>query len=253
MNVDQPQLELQLKVWKELAISKQMLMKTATDALKLDPACSPNELKDAIERFIAKIAQADADAANAQENAKHSIAAMEKKLEVSAKAQAAAEALAADLQKKQELAREQMAHERASAAKEMQKLKERLAEKEKALKAINTALADTPEGVLKKMNALKKEKQKEADDRRQVEASLATLRKDKQQQDQKLTFLQTSSAKLITQHRDVHAVALQLQERAKTLAPEATDLPVLPELDTKLIEEIEAGEAKKEEKDSKKK
>ena len=43
------QQDLQLKVWKELAISKQILMRAATEALKLDPECTQEELKDALE------------------------------------------------------------------------------------------------------------------------------------------------------------------------------------------------------------
>ena len=58
--VEQAQLELQLKVWKELAISKQMLMRTAAEALKLDPNCSQEELKAALEAALKKVAEADA-------------------------------------------------------------------------------------------------------------------------------------------------------------------------------------------------
>ena len=72
--MEQAQLELQLKVWKELAISKQVLMRTATDALKLDPNCSQDELKVALETFIRKISKADAEVVQAREQAKQAIA-----------------------------------------------------------------------------------------------------------------------------------------------------------------------------------
>ena len=62
---------------------------------------------------------------------------------------------------------QQMANQRAAAATDLQKVKDRLTEREMSLKAINTALADTPANVLKKMNTLKKQKQEEADARRQ--------------------------------------------------------------------------------------
>jgi hypothetical protein len=39
---------LDLKVWKELAIKKQILIKAATDALGLDPECSEEELRAAL-------------------------------------------------------------------------------------------------------------------------------------------------------------------------------------------------------------
>ena len=40
--------EVQLQVWKDLAISKQILMGAATDALGLDAECSTEELKSAL-------------------------------------------------------------------------------------------------------------------------------------------------------------------------------------------------------------
>jgi len=241
--VNQAQLELQLKVWKELAISKQVLMRSAAEALKLDPNCSPDELKQALDGVLKKIAEAESSLRTAREEARTSIAGLEQKLSTSVRAHTIAQAAADDLLKKQENAAQQMAAERATAAKEAQRLKDALAEKERALKAINTALADTPENVVKKMNALKKQKQDEADARRQVESSFTTLRAEKQQQDKKLADAQARSTKLITQHRDLHALCEKLVEQLKPLASDAKSVPTVPELDTKLLEEIEKGES----------
>ncbi len=237
--VNQPELELQLKVWKELAISKQMLMRAATDALKLDPNCSQEELKAALEAVLKKIAKAETEAADARAQAKITITAMENKVAASERSLATAQASVAQLQAGQENSARQMATERAAAAKELQKVKDRVAELEKALKAINTALSDTPENVIKKMNVLKKQKQEEADVRRQIEASLNTLRIEKRQQDQKVV----SAEKLATQYRELHAVSLKLHEQAKAALPDAKDLPTVPELDTKLLENLGAAVA----------
>jgi colicin import membrane protein len=240
--VNQPELELQLKVWKELAISKQMLMRAATEALKLDPNCTHDELKQALEVVIKKIAKADVDVKEAQEQAKAAITAMERKVAGTELALVTAQSTVAELRQAQETVATQMGAERATAAKELQKVKAQLAEKDKALKAVNTALADTPENVIKKMNVFKKQKQEEADARRQVETALNTLRTEKRQQDQKLA----SSQKLVTQYRDLHALSAKLHEQLKPLVADAKDLPMLPELDTKLLEEIEpAANAKK--------
>src|SRR5262249_44143959 len=114
--------------------------------------------------------------------------------------------------------------------------------KDKAIKAINTALADTPENVIRKMKAFKKEKQDEADARRQVEATVATLRKDKKQQDEKTAETVDKSGKLATQYRDLHALVTKLEEQLK--AADAKDVPAIPELDTKLLEELEQASAK---------
>lgn len=238
-DVDQAPIELQLKVWKDLAISKQILMRSAAEALKLDPSCSQEELQQALETTLKKIAKADAEVLAAQENARQSIAAMEKKVTVSEKEKVAAQTTATELQTTLDNATRQMAADRAAMAKEVQRLKDQLAEKEKQLKSINTALADTPENVLKKMNVLKKQKQEEADARRQVETALNTLRTEKRQQDQTMADVQRNAATLIKQHRDLHALSLRLHEQLKPLLAEGTDAPSVPELDTKLLDEIE--------------
>ena len=242
--VDQPQLELQLKVWKELAISKQVLMRAATDALKLDPNCTQDELKQALEAVIKKMAKADADVAAAQEQARVAIGAMEKKVAASEQALTAAQATVAELQTAQENAAKQIAAERAAAAKELQKFKERLAEKEKALKSINTALADTPENVVKKMNVLKKQKQEEAESRRKVETALNSMRAEKRKQEQQTTEVLRNTEKLVTQYRDVHGLSLKLHEQLKPLLADEKELPKVPDLDSKLVEEIEQTSTK---------
>jgi len=237
--VDQAQLEMQLKVWKELAISKQVLMRAATDALKLEPETTQEELKIALEGVVKKLTKADADVIAAQEQARQTIAAMEKKLTAALRAQAEAQAANAELTTKAENTANGLATERVAAAKELQKFKDGLAEKDKALKAINVALADTPENVLKKMNLLKKQRQEEADARRVVEASLNTLRAEKKKQEQQTEEVKKSSGKLVEKYKDLHALAAKLQEQLKPLVADAKDVPAVPDLDTELVESIE--------------
>jgi colicin import membrane protein len=242
--VDQAQSEIQLKVWKELAISKQLLMRTAAEALRLNPDCSTEDLKQALDAALKKSANADASVVAAQDQARLAIQASEKKITESQKAQAAAEATSADFAIKQEKLSQQIAQERTTAAKEMQSLKDRLVELEKTIKATNTALADTPENVIKKMKVLKKEKQDEAEAKRRVETALAEVRKEKKDQDQQLKDLRDNLAKLIAQHRELHALTGKLHEQLKPLAGDA-EVPALPELDEKLILAIEDPEAAK--------
>lgn len=237
--MSQTQQDLQLKVWKELAISKQLLMRAATDALKLDPDCTHEELKQALEGALKKVAKADTDLFNAKEEAAAAIAALEKKLAASEQALKLAQKSADETKLALDSALQQVANQRAHAASELQKVKDRLAEREKSLKAINTALADTPENVLKKLSALKKQKQDEADARRQIEAALNALRAEKRQQDQKLTDVQRNGATLVTRYRELHELSLKLHEQLKPLVEDAQGLPELPELDTKLLEAIE--------------
>jgi chromosome segregation ATPase len=238
-DVSQTQQDLQLKVWKELAISKQMLMRAATDALKLNPECTQEELKEALEGALKKAAKADTDLFNAKEEAKVAITALEKKVAASEERLAAALKAAADAQAAQEDAVQQVANQRAAAARELQKVKDRLTEREKALKAINTALADTPENLLRKMNTLKKQKQEEADSRRQVEAALNALRTEKRQQDEKTADVLRNGATLVSRYRDLRELSVKLREQLQPLVEDAKSLPEIPELDTELLEAIE--------------
>ena len=233
------QQDLQLKVWKELAISKQILMRAATDALKLDPECTQEELKEALERALKKVAKADTDLVNAKEEAKVAITALEKKLAATEQDLATAQKTTTEAKAAHEAAVQQMANQRAAAAMELQKVKDRVAEREKSLKAINTALADTPENVLKKMNTHKKQKQEEADARRQLESALNTLRTEKRQQEQRITDVLRDSATLVDRYRDLHALSLKLHEQLRPLVEDAKSLPAIPELDTNLLEAIE--------------
>lgn len=240
--MDQAQLELQLKVWKELAISKQVLMRGAAEALKLDPNCSHDELKEALENVLKKIAAAEATVAETREQAKQQVATLEQKLMAAAKAQKTAETRAAELQKTLENTTQAIAVERASTANELKKLKQALADKEKEIKAINTALSDTPENVLKKMNALKKERRAEADLRKQEEATANALRADKRKLEQQLADAKKNATTLATQYRDLHGATLKLHELATADKKAKQDVPSVPELDEKLLESIEQDE-----------
>ena len=51
--------DIQLQVWKDLAISKQILMGAAADALGLDSECSTDELKTALDQAIQRAREAD--------------------------------------------------------------------------------------------------------------------------------------------------------------------------------------------------
>jgi chromosome segregation ATPase len=233
------QQDLQLKVWKELAISKQILMRAATDALKLDPECTQEELKEALERALKKVAKADTDLVNAKQEAKVTITALEEKLAATEQDLATAQKTTTEAKAAHDAAVQQMANQRAAAAMELQKVKDRVAEREKSLKAINTALADTPENVLKKMNAHKKQKQEEADARRQLESALNTLRTEKRQQEHRLTDVLRDGATLVDRYRELHALSLKLHEQLQALVEDAKSLPAIPELDTNILQAIE--------------
>ncbi len=208
--MDQAELELQLKVWKDLAISKQILMSAATDALGLDPDCTPEKLKEALDKTIKQGINADVIVSKAQEQANLAVAVMEKKMAANDKALAAAEAIKTGAKASQQNSEQNMAVERAAHIQEMKKIKAQIAEKESALKAVKKALGDTPENVIKKLKTLKKQKDDEANNRKLVEASVTTLRKEKRALEQSVAEMKDAlenGKKLAEQYRELHEKA----------------------------------------------
>ena len=76
---------IDVDVWKEIAISKQMLIRTATDALGLDPECSEEEFKAALEKGLKEIAAADTKVATAKVEIQSTIDDLTEKLETAEK------------------------------------------------------------------------------------------------------------------------------------------------------------------------
>lgn len=245
------ELELQLKVWKDLAISKQLLIRAATDALKLDPDCSPEELKQALEVAIKRSIEADVNVSKAQEQAKVAVAEVEKRLADSQRALQAAEAAHAEALASQQKLQQQISDIRSSAASEVSNLKERLGEKERALKAINAALSDTPENVVKKLKALNKQKKDESDARKRAEEEAAALRKDKgrlEQSVKELKAVQENAVQLAARYRELHTLCCSLRDQLESLAQDKESLAAVPALDSALLEAIEKAGAPEEKK-----
>lgn len=246
--MNQAEVEMQLKVWKELAVSKQMLMKGATDALGLNPDCSANDLKAALDASIQKGKEADNLVRQAREDARRQIEAMEKQVKASEKSQKAADALRDDALSRLERFERDMAAERQAHIAEMKTVKAQLADRERDIKAIHKALADTPDNVVKKLKQLKKQKAEEADARKQLEAQVASLRKDKRKTEEKLTAAQEalkSAEKLVEQYKDVRSICEDLKARlAGTTGEQDSELPALPVLDEDMLKAIvEAAQA----------
>lgn len=229
--MDQAKLELQLKVWKDLAVKKQMLMSAATEALGLNAECTMDELKVALDANIQRAKAADAKVKDAEEKAEAAVEAIEKTLAETKKILATTESARNEIETALKTAEQQIATEREANAKEMKKLKTQIIEKDKALKAINVALNDTPENVVKKMKALKKEKNEESAARRTVEGELRAAQKQKQELDKRIAELQEKSAKLAAQYRELHQFAVDQK------------LESLPELNSELLESVEKSES----------
>jgi DNA repair exonuclease SbcCD ATPase subunit len=246
-SVDQAELEIQLQVWKDLAISKQVLIGAATDALGLDPDCDTDQLKAALDKAIKRSMEADANIEETREQARVAVEVMEQKVKDSA--QVAEDAMEerdkaiADV----EAMENQINAARAANAEEVKKVKKQLAEEQKKLKAINVSLADTPENVIKKLKALKKQKGDESTARKRAEDATRAARKEKQALEQKLESIEAAikdSAELAKSFRELHEASMKM----KYLLKEAEDLPTLPMLNEKQLERIEEAASSLEDK-----
>jgi colicin import membrane protein len=236
---------LDVKVWKELAISKQMMIRTATDALGLDPECKEDELKTALKQGIDQISEAKSTVDKAKEENRLAIAEMEKNLDVSEKSRVKAEKTIDELTEKCESLQTLLDSTRKTSADELKKITATLDDKNRALKNINVMLADTPENVVKKLKVLNKKKFDEATARKRSEGEVRALKKDKQELQKKNTTLDSTLEKsnsLVDKYRELRAFSEDQYTQLKGLVEDEKELTELPELDDELLESLEAKE-----------
>lgn len=240
--MNQTDIDIQLKVWKDLAISKQVLMGAATDALGLDAACSTDELKSAMNKAIQQAKEADIIVINTRERAEKEVSEMKAQVASSEQARVDAEEQIAGAVKARETAERQLAAGRSENAEVLKKARAEVADKQNKLKAISKALADTPENVVKKLKTLKKQKMDESKLRTQTESRLLSTRREKTKLEGKLENTQSlieQSAPLIAQLKELHAIAKKQNKKIKSLSDDKKDIVKIPKLDEELIETIE--------------
>ncbi len=236
------QANLELKVWKDLAISKQILMRTASDALDLPADCNADELKAALDIAIKRGKNADTAISKAQAEASDQVAAIEKKLKSTQKALAEVESKVDAAEAGRQEAEHRTLTAREANLKELKKATDQLAEKQKVIKSINTALADTPENVVKKLKKLKKEKFDEAAARKRAEDEVRNLKKQKKKLEETLEENKTSienSEKLAEKYRELYALCTRQREQLEPLVEDKDSLAELPTMDEHLLESVE--------------
>lgn len=241
----QADVDIQLKVWKDLAISKQILMGAATDALGLDAECSTDELRAALDRAIQRAKDADVNIVKTREEADAQIAEMKALVESSQQAQTEAEAQVAEATKARETSERQLAIGKSENAEALKKARADVADKQNKLKAISKALADTPENVVKKLKTLKKQKMDEAKLRTQTESKLQTTRKEKNKLETELETqkaLVEKSSPLVEQIRELHGLCKEANKKIKSLSEDKKDLIKIPKLDEELLESLEGAD-----------
>ena len=186
--------ETQLQVWKDLAISKQILMTAATKALGLNPECTTEELQSALNEAIKRAGEADAKVAAMRTQTDKELAAMKSQLRTSEMALAEAREQVAEATKAREAIERQLAVGKSDNARALKEAKAEVAEHQRKLKAISKLLADTPENVVKKMKTLKKQRLDDARVRAQIEAKLRSTMKEKSELEQKLNAQEAQEA-----------------------------------------------------------
>ena len=240
--MNQTDIDIQLQVWKDLAISKQILMGAATDALGLDAECSTDELKSAMNEAIQRAKKADITVIQTREATEKEVAEMKALVASSDKARIDAEEQTAAAGTARETAERQLAAGRSENAEALKKARADVADKQNKLKAISKALADTPENVVKKLKTLKKQKMDEAKLRTQTESKLQKTRKEKTKLEAEMEqrkSLMEQTAPLIDQLKELHAIAKKQNKKIKSLSDDKKDVIKIPKLDEELVEAIE--------------
>ena len=234
--------DIQLQVWKDLAISKQILMGAAADALGLDAECSTDELKTAMNKAILQAKNADITIIETREQTEKEISRMKAQVASSEQAMNDALELVASAKAARKAAESKLVTGRAENAEALKKVRAEVTDKQNKLKAISKALADTPENVIKKLKTLKKQKMDEARLRTQTESKLQSIRKQKTKLEGELEnskALMAQSAPLIAQLKELHAIAKKQRKKLKSLSDDKKDLVEIPKLDKELLETIE--------------
>jgi colicin import membrane protein len=234
-------LDQDLRIWKELAIEKQMLMRTATDALGLDPECSDEELREGLAKGIKQIADAESTIKKARMEHASASATLQIKLADTQKALAQAEARIAELTAEKEASETSLTAARDSSQAETKVLKDQLDAKNKELKSINVALADTPANVVKKIKALNKKKHDETVARKKIEDELRNIKKDKRELQLKLDVETEKATALTEDYKALRDISEVHYTQLKESADDETDLTALPDMReelTKAVEEI---------------
>ena len=237
--------EQQLRIWKDLAIGKQMLMNEAATALKLDTDFTAEELREALSQAVKRARDADADIANARNRASEEVANMQAQVKKIEKAKKEADAQRDAALEGRQSAETSLETGRVDNADALKKAKRQVEDSKKELKAINIALADTPENTVKKLKQLKKQKIDEANSRKLAEDANRKLKKENKEQKEELdtlSELKEQAATLLASYRE-------LAEWSEGTVSKHDDLGDIPKADPKLLSAIETVTAAADEKD----
>jgi myosin heavy subunit len=217
-------------------------MGAAADALGLDAECTTVELKTALNEAIKRARDADITIQETRSHAEQQVAEFSQRAEMAERARSEAEAQVATALEARLQAERQLSVGKADNAEALKKLRAEVSDKQKELKAISKALADTPENVARKLKTLKKQKMDEAKLRTQAETRLQKMRKEKstleaEVESQKSTL--ASVAKLLGQVKAMRETCIEAETRIKSLSDNKKDYLKLPAFDETAFAELE--------------
>ena len=238
------ELDQQLKIWKDLAITKQMIMNEAASALRLKGEWTQEELREALEAAIAKAKKADETVTKTRNETEQAIAEMQDKVRKSEKALSDALAKINAAESDKEAAERQLVNGRKDNSDALKKAKAQVEDKQRELKAINQALADTPENVVKKLKTLKRQKHEEATARTKAEDQNRKYKKQTKELETKvenLDALREDSDALLKAYRELKESSTELFKKHEI------DTDELPKTDHELLGRLEKAVSNEEE------
>lgn len=230
---------IDIDVWKEIAINKQMLIRIATDALGLNPECSEEEFKAALEQGLQEIAAADTKVAAAKVEIQDTIDDLTTRLEAAEKSLKARNTELETANKEIDKLKSVIEADRKISAEEVQKLKGQVDEKAKALKAINTELGDTPANVAKKIKTLNKKKHEDNTAKKRIEDELKNVKKERTEKTKKAEAKETQAKAILKGYQALQTYCDEQYDKLKELVEDSKSLSAPPKLDEELYADLE--------------
>ncbi len=232
---------IDIDVWKEIAISKQMLIRTATDALGLDPECSEQEFKAALEASLKEIAEADVKVAKAKVAIQATIDDLTERLEKSEKSLKSTNDMLTSASAEIEKLKSVIEADRKLAENDAKKLKDQVDEKSKALKAINTLLGDTPQNVAKKIKTLNKKKHEDTTAKKRIDDELKNVRKERTEKIKKAEAKEAQAKTILNGYKALQTYCDEQYDKLKELMEDDKMLIAPPRLDEDVYADLESN------------
>jgi len=210
-------------------------MNEAASALKLKDDFTADDLRAALDVAIKRANDADKDMAESRNRAAEEISVMQVEVKKTIKSRTDAENQRDEAIKEKQSAEQALVLGRKDNAEALKKAKRQVEDKQRELKAINTALADTPDNIVKKLKTLKKQKLDEANARKAAEDANRKLKKESKTQKEELeslSELKENAAKLLANYRELRTWADEVEAKSD-------DENSSPKADAALLSSIE--------------